>query len=143
MKGIVLAGVLSDGTATDATVTYVFGDLHKGNEPYLDEHGEPVATVTLRVLTREQVRKLQRRHTKPRARNGQMVDELDRDAYLGELVDLMIVDWAGLMGSDNAPLACTKQAKLRLGDARLSDMLELAVQNESVVGADATFRASA
>jgi hypothetical protein len=141
MKGITITGVLPDGSLDpDKTLTYVIGDLRDNNAPYLDEDGQPLASVTLRPMRREQVRRLQRKHTskKPNGAGG-LTEELDREAYLSDLVDLMIVDWSGLYTEAGDELQCTRKAKLSLGDERLTHMLGTATSNE-VVDEAASFR---
>ena len=141
MKGITITGVLPDGSMDpDKTLAYVVGDLRDQNAPYLDAEGEPLAVVTLRPMRREQVRRLQRKHTKkvPNGAGG-LMEELDREAYLSDLVDLMIVDWTGLYTEAGEELSCTRKAKLALGDERLTHMLGIATSNE-VVDDQASFR---
>lgn len=141
MKGITITGVLPDGSVDpEKTIPYVVGDLKDGNAPYLDAEGQPLAVVTLRPMRREQVRRLQRKHTKkvPNGAGG-LVEELDREAYLSDLVDQMIVEWTGLYTESGEELSCTRKAKLALGDERLTHMLGVATSNE-VVEEAASFR---
>lgn len=141
MKGITITGVLPDGSMDpDKTLPYVVGDLRDQNAPYLDADGQPLATVTLRPMRRDQVRRLQRKHTRKVSNGaGGLVEELDREAYLSDLVDLMIVDWTGLYTESGDELQCTRKAKLSLGDERLTHMLGIATSNE-VVDETASFR---
>lgn len=144
MKGITIKGVLSDGSfQPDTTIAYVFGDLSQGNKPYLDdETGDPIAVATLRLMTRKDVRALQKRYTKRVANGkGEMVEEItEPEAYRADLVDTLIVDWKGLFGSDGQPLDCTRRAKLALGEDRLAHMMQVAMSNESVEADAASFR---
>lgn len=139
-KGIRIRGVRADGSFNaDAVLVYVFGDLGAGNKPYLDETGEPLATARLRPVTRDQVRRLQKKHSRVVANPaGGYTQDLDKDAYTGELVDLLILSWEGVLAEDGEPLSCTSRAKLRLGDDRLADMLAFASKNE--VLEEASFR---
>lgn len=143
MKGITIKGVLSDGSyQPGTTVEYVFGDLTQGNQPYLDdETGEPLAVATLRLMTRKDVRALQKRYTKRVADgSGRMVEEItEPEAYRADLVDTLIVEWRGLMGEDGQPMECSRRAKLALGEDRLAHMMQVAMQNEAV-DASASFR---
>lgn len=143
MKGITIKGVLSDGSfQPDSTVEYVFGDLASGNKPYLDEDNQPLAVVTLRLMTRKDVRALQKRYTKRVADGtGRMVEEItEPEAYRADLVDTLIVGWRGLLGSDGQPLECTRRAKLALGEDRLAHMMSVAMANESVEADQYSFR---
>lgn len=144
MKGITIKGVLSDGSfQSDTTIEYVFGDLAQGNKPYLDDDtGDPLAVATLRLMTRKDVRTLQKRYTKRVADgSGRMVEEIgDPEAYRADLIDRLIIDWRGLLGADGQPLECTRRSKIALGEDRLADMMAVAMQSETVAASAATFR---
>lgn len=139
MSGITLRGVLSDGSyQPDTTFTYVFGDLEQGNKAYVDDAtGEPLATATLRVVTNRDLTRLRKRYLRsvPDGRGGFNEELSDPEAFKGDLLEFLIVDWMGLKGEDGQPLECTRRARLALDAAspdRTAHMLHVARKNEAV-----------
>lgn len=146
MKGIVLRGVEADGSYNpNKTVEYVFGDLEQGNKPWLDEEsGQPLALATLKLMSRKDIERIKKPYLKRRADgSGDMQEYLsDPESYRADLLSALIVDWKGLLCDDGVtPLECTRKTRMLLKEPRITHMMSVAIENESVA-ADASFRGS-
>ena len=144
-RGVVLHNIQADGTPIRSVVRpYAVTDFSTGR-PYLDEAGAPLAVIQVRLLPRSRFLEIVRAHTHRvfDGRPGQWREEYDDEAATDAMTEEVIVDWTGLYGADVQPLACTPETKRALNYARKKDLINFALQTETVEAVEASFRAIA
>ena len=79
------------------------------------------ATFFVSPMSNSEMSKLRKRHTK----TVRGVETADVDAMYYERVDRTIVDWKGIEGADDKPLACTSETKRILADRNARIAIEV------------------
>jgi hypothetical protein len=100
--------------------------------------GDPETTYTLRLLTRDDYRRVVREHTTkvPNRRSHAMEDVTNWEAVGERLLDMVLTGWTGILhGGEPAP--CTAEMKAKLDSARSAGLLDRAGMNQIARSAEA------
>lgn len=119
----------------DADATFTVTDAH------LIQDGDSETIYTLRRLTREKHREIQRRNTEQviNKRTHAREDKTDWAAVTDDLVDYVIAGWSGVLFRGQ-PAPCTRAHKMLLDAPTTDAILERAGLNEVTGSGDAEAR---
>ncbi len=138
--------VNADGTpaAADKTIRFEVVDPAT-SKPYADEDGKPSVVITLRPITQQKYRQVEASHTEKvlNKRSRAMEDVTDWAGVQDELIGFAVQSWTGILGADDQPLQCVLDAKLGLPGDLKNELIQRAMQGESVDVTAASFRATA
>jgi hypothetical protein len=134
-----------NGDGTDANTLIEFEVIDPGtSRPFVDEHGAPSVVITLKPVSPTKYRQIVGDHTERmlNKRTRQMEDVTDWDAVQDALCVYAVQAWRGLIGADDKPLDCCYDAKVGLPGDLKNDIVQRAMQGESV-DPEASFRTAA
>ena len=138
--------IQSDGTQapSDSTIEYHVIDPQSG-KPFKDEDGKPCVVITLRPISKAKQRSVIQRFTEkilnPKTRG--MDEVTDWETVQDELADYCIIGWTGLVGGDDLPLQCVREAKIALPVELSNEIVKRASVGEGVDVQAESFRPTA
>jgi len=73
----------------------------------------------IQPVSRKMIHQVMTRHARTEKVEGRAEtrESLDREAFIEDMIDLVLLDWDGLLGEDEEPLPCVRENKLTLANA--------------------------
>lgn len=138
-----ITSVNGDGTEAEKLIPFEVTDPST-SRPFVDDHGKPSVVITLKPVSPSKYRQIVADHTERmlNKRTRQMEDVTDWDAVQDALCVYAVQTWTGIIGADDKPLDCCYDAKVGLPGDLKNDIVQRAMQGESVDPA-ASFRPTA
>jgi hypothetical protein len=115
------------------------------SKPYVDDAGAPSVVITLRPISQAKYRQVEAANTEKllNKKSRAMEDVTDWAGVQDALIDYSVKSWTGILGADDEPLQCVLDAKLGLPGDLKNELIQRAMQGESVEVKAASFRATA
>lgn len=142
-KVLRINSVNSDGSDAEKTIQFVVIDSAT-NKPFAGEDGKPSVVITLRAIGSGKYREIEQSHTQTvlNKKTRAMERVTDYDEVQDDLVDYAVTGWIGVIGADDRPLQCVRDAKIGLPGELKNDLVRRALEGEAVDAA-ASFLATA